>query len=165
MKEAAAYYKPGAGNNFFRLPALRQADDAYSTEISGIKQMLDGTAMELAADWPGCHFKRVVESTVVDAGVVYGDSGKKTNPYKRLDIEQQRLGDYMRQMVQLWLRVRTYVPLDDLLEQTKILGESARTIEKAMRSIIQSTMPKVPAYCGAISVADVMLAGFSHAAR
>ena len=165
MKEAVEYYKPGAGNNFFRLPAWRAADDAFSAEISIIKQLFEGTAMELAAEWPGCHFKQVVESTVVEAGVVHPDSGKKTNPYKRLAIEQQRLGDYMSQMVKLWLRVRVYVELPDLLERTKILGKDAKLVESAMRSSLQSTMPKVPAYCGAISAADIMLAGFSHAAK
>ena len=165
MKAAVEYYKPGAGNNFFRLPAWRVADDAFSAEISIIKQLFDGTDMELEAEWPGCHFKQVVESTVVEAGVVHDDSGKKTNPYKRLAIEQQRLGDYMTQMVKLWLRVRAYVSLGDLLTQTKILSDIARVVEAAMRSSVQATRPKVPAYCGAISAADIMLAGFSHAAK
>ena len=162
MKHAAEYYKPGAGNNFFRLPALKEAADLYSSEISVIKQIFDGTAMELEAEWPGCHFKQVVESTLVDVGVVFTDSGKKT--YKRLAVEQQRLGDYMKRIVKLWLRVRTFMSLEDLLEQTKLLGESARNVERGMMSILQARLPRQPVYCGALSVADVMLAGFTHAA-
>ena len=68
-------------------------------------------------------------------------------------------------MVKLWLRVRSYVALEDLLEQTKLLSETARVVEAAMWSSLQATRPKEPAYCGAILVADIMLAGFSHAAR
>ena len=164
MKHAAEYYKPGAGNSFFRLPALREAADLYSSEISVIKQIFDGTTLELEAEWPGCHFKKVVESALVDVGVVFTDSGKKTSPYKRLAVEQQRLGEYMKRIVKLWLRIRTFMSLEDLLEQTRILGETARSIEKGMISILQARLPKQPVYCGALSVADVMLSGFTHAA-
>lgn len=81
------YYKPGSDNNFFKLLAWREADDdAFSDEIGIIKQLFDGTATNLESDWPGCHFKRVAESTVVEASVVHADSGKKTNPYKRLAV-------------------------------------------------------------------------------
>ena len=120
--------------------------------------------MELSADWPGCAFKRVVESVMIDVGVVHGDSGKRTNPYKRLAIEQARLGEYMKSMVKLWLRVRTFLSLDDLLEQTKTLSITARDVQRAAIATVQAAMPKQPVYCGAISVDDVMLAGFSHAA-
>ena len=162
MKDATQYYKMGAGNNFFRLPVLSEAERIYSSEISLVKQIFDGTTMELDAEWPGCHFKKVAESTMVDVGVVFTDSGKKT--YKRLAVDQLRLGRYMMQIVRLWLRIRTFVSLEDLLEQTRLLGESARLVEKAMIATLQASMPKVPVYCGALSVADIMLAGFTHAA-
>ena len=96
MNEAAGYYKQGAGNSFFRLPAFREADDLFSEEIATLKQIFDGSALELEPAWPGCPFRRLVESTLVDVGVVREDSGKKANPYKRLEVDQQRLGEYMR---------------------------------------------------------------------
>ena len=164
MKEAVKYYKMGAGNSFFRLPAMGEAERIYSSEISLIKQIFEGSSLELDAEWPGCHFKKVVESTLVDVGVVFTDSGKRGNPYKRLDVEQTRLGFYMVKVVKLWLRIRTFLSLDDLMEQTKLLGESARLVEKAMIATLQSSMPKIPVYCGALSVADIMLAGLTHAA-
>ena len=136
-----------------------------STEIATIKQILDGTTLELDADWPGWPFKRVVESVLIDTGVVHGDSGKKTNPYKRLVIVQKRLGEYMKHAVKLWLRIRTFLSLDELLGQTVKLAETAREVEKAAIAIVQASMPKQPVYCGAISVADVMLAELNHAAN
>ena len=37
-------------------------------------------------------------------------------------------------------------------------------MEAAATATLQATMPSQPVYCGALTVADVMLAGFTHAA-
>ena len=164
MKNAAAFYTAGAGNSIFRLPALNDATEKYLTEIDTIKALFGGTCMELDADWPNCTFKQIIESVMIDAGVVHKDSGKKANPYKRLASEQQHLGDYMTQMVKLWLRIRAYISVEDLLAETKVLADTAQVVVTAAESALQQSMTNQPVYCGALSVADVMLAGFTHAA-
>ena len=60
-------------------------------------------------------------------GVVYEDSVKKTNPSKRLEVDHQHLGEYMKRIVRLWLRIRTFLQLDDFDVTVKIDGNVRAT--------------------------------------
>ena len=164
MLHAAAQYAPGAGNNLFRLPAMKAADDIYSEQISLIKEIFDGSQSELSADWPGCAFKDVVQSVFIDSGIVVPESGKKA--MKRPAVQQQRLGQFAQELIPLWLRVRSFVGLhQELLSRTAELAASAKEIADAATATLQKRLPRDPALTGAIAIADIMMAGFEHAAK
>ena len=163
MLEAAALYAPGAGNNLFRLPAMKPAEDLFSEQISLIKQVFDGSEHELSAAWPGCAFKDVIQSVMIDSGIVFPESGKKA--MKRSAVQQKRLANFAHQLIPLWLRVRSFVELDELNARIADLALSAKVIVEASLFALQKQLPRDPVLTGAITVADVMMSGFVHAAK
>ena len=84
MPEAVKEYRIGHGNKIFLLPQIKAAETVYSEEIAVIKQLLDGTDVELGASWPDAYYKEVVQMVLVDVGVVKKTSGKTHNPNRRL---------------------------------------------------------------------------------
>ena len=51
------------------------------------------------------------------------------------------------------------------MQQTNLLGTYAQQVARTSMFALQAQMPHDPVFCGAIAVADVMLAGFTEAAN
>ena len=77
MTEAAQEYKPGKKQLLHRLPQLKEAEELYAQEIATVRQLLDDTDYELSPSWPDMHFKDMLETITVKAGVL---SKETTNP-------------------------------------------------------------------------------------
>ena len=113
----------------------------------------------------GVYFKDVVDQVMIASGVVKQSSGKSHNPNRRLMVEQNALGQYMEKMTNLWLKARAFHDVEPLAEWTEELANRALLIQNAARNTLQLAQPGILVLRGAISVADVMLAGFSHTTK
>ena len=161
MQQAVAQYKPGKNNLLYRLPQMKEAEDMFSREMATVRATLADTDVELSSSWPDASFKDVLEAVTVKAGVLVKES---TNPVRRLYRDQEFIGMYVKTMVYHWLRLRAVYTLSHMKQAMNTLAQRAQTIQKAARNVLQTALPQAVVPFGAVTVADVMLAGFRHAA-
>lgn len=130
-----------------------------------IRQALDATKHELSASWPDAHFRDVLDRLLVKSGVVAKNPNRATNPTRRLAKDQGNLAMFLKAMLAMWLRLWAVFKLDVLKSKTYELAQRAQTIQRAAINSVRVQLPEVPVAIGALSIADVMLAGFTHAAK
>ena len=135
-------------------------EDFYASEIAEVRKLLDGTDFELSASWPDLHFKDMLLSITVTAGVLHKEA---SNPVRRLLRDQVAIGRYAHEMTGIWLRLRAVYPLATLKQMTHTLGQRGQTIQQAARRLLHEALPDASLPFGAITTADVMLAGFRAA--
>ena len=165
MPSTLKRYEAGTRNNIWRIPGMSEADELYSFEIADIKATFEKTGKGLSASWPDLGFRDFLDSVMIKPGVVSPDAGTSHNPLHRLRLEQDRIVEYAKAMVPLWLHIRALTDLEELMKMTAELAQQARTIEGATRNKFQQHMPHYPIFCGALTIADVMLAGFKFHCR
>ena len=163
MPAAAQFYKPGHKSVLWNIPAVVNAKELFSEEITVIKDIFAGSDSELERDWPGMGFREVADSILSAAGVLYKDAARSSNPYRRDAWQETRLESYLRSMIKAWLRVRATVESDAFNEHVGELQAMAKKVSKAAMWAIQRGHNE-PILLGPIVAADVMLAGFTAAA-
>ena len=163
MPAAAEFYKPGHKSVLWNNPAMISAKELFSEEITVIKDLLAGSEWELGRDWPGMGFREVSESVLAGAGVLYKDAARSSNPYRRDAWQEQRLKDYLHQMIKAWLRIRATVEPEAFNSHLTELQNMAKNVSKAAMWAVQQKNDE-PVLVGPIVAADVMLSGFTAAA-
>ena len=160
MPFALEAYKAGKKQLLHRLPQLKEVEDFYSEEIAEVRKLLDGTEFELSASWPDMQFKDMLQCITVTADVLNKES---SGPVRRLLQDQIAIGHYAKEMTGIWLRLRAVFSLTTLKQMTHTLGQRAQTIQQAARRLLHEALPKANLPFGAITAADVMIAGFRSA--
>ena len=135
---------------------FKLAEVEYSEQIASIKEIFDGSTIELPASWPDRYFKDVLKSVLVDTGIVNSEPNKAE--LKRTALHQQQLGEFMQRMVPLWLRVRAVLELSQMDEHVSSLGFIAQIVENATVAVLQKRKPDDPVFCGALCMTDVIFA-------
>ena len=99
MPEAAGFYAPAKSGVLWKLPFMTTMEDYFSNEIQIVKDMLEGSELELERDWPNCGFQDVASQIMIKSGVLHRDADKSRNPYRRDEWEHDQLAEYLREMV------------------------------------------------------------------
>ena len=167
MPFASKFYKPAksAVAVLWNLPFMKQMDVFYSNQIQLVKDVLDGTDAELERDWPYQSFKDVSSDLLLKSGVMHRNADKSKNPYKRDQWENDRLADYMQNMIQCWLQISAVIDTEDLAADMKKLQQTAKKVGLAAMWAVQQENPSTPVWVGPLVPADVMLAGFRAGAK
>ena len=96
MPNAAEFYAPAKTGVLWKLPFMQTMQEYYSDEIQIVKDMFEGSDLELHRDWPGESFQDVVRQILIKSGVLHRNADKSKNPYRRDDWEHDQLYEYLR---------------------------------------------------------------------
>ena len=99
MPNAAQFYAPAKTGVLWKLPFMSSMEDFFSDEIQVVKDMFDGTDLELERDRPNAGFQEVATDALIKSGVLYRDADKSRNPYRRDGWEHDQLSEYLREML------------------------------------------------------------------
>lgn len=80
---------------------------------------------------------------LLKSGVMHHNAGKSKNPYKRDQWQNDRLADYMQNMIQCLLQISAVIDTDDLVEDMKKLQKTAKKVGLAAMWAIQRTRESV----------------------
>ena len=163
MPKAAEFYAPAKTGVLWKLPFMQGMKDYYSDEIQIVKDMFEGTELELHRDWPNAEFQEVARDLLIKSGVMHRDADKSKNPYRRDAWEHDELSEYLREMLSLWLRIRSIIDEDEMSTKLKALHRTAKSIGMAAMWRVQREHRRVPILIGTLVPADIMLAAFRSA--
>ena len=163
MPNAAAFYAPAKSGVLWRLPFMVTMEEFFSEEIQVVKDMFEGSELELDSDWPNMSFQDVASDILIKSGVLHRDADKSKNPYRRDEWEHCQLAEYLRKMLSCWLRIRTVIEPDALEREIKALHRTAKSVGIASMWRIQRAHRRLPILVGPLVPADIMLAGFRAA--
>ena len=135
----------------------------FSDEIQVVKDVFEGTDMELDRDWPCLSFRDVATDILIKSGVMHRDADKSRNPYRRDAWEHSYLAEYLREMLGCWLRIRTVIEPDALSREVKALHRTAKAVGLASMWRVQREHRRVPILLGPLVPADIMLSAFRFA--
>ena len=103
MPTAAEFYAQAKTGVLWKLPFIQGMEDYYSDEIQIVKDMFQGSELELHDEWPQASFQDVATDLFIKSGVLHRDADKSRNPYRRDAWEHEYLGEYLREMLSCWL--------------------------------------------------------------
>ena len=165
MPKSKEFYKPAKAAVLWNLPFMRRLDHFFSDQVQAVKDVLHGTEAELERDWPYSSFRQVSTEILLNSGVLHHDADKSKNCYKRDQWEHDRLDEFMKQMIDCWVRISAVIDTEDLLTEIQYLQKTAKSVAVAATWSVQQQNPSIPIWCGPLVPADIMLAGFRAAAK
>ena len=163
MPNAAEFYAPARSGVLWKLPFMVTMEEFFSNEIQIVKDMFDGSDLELNRDWPGTGFQDVATDVLIKSGVLHRDADKSRNPYRRDAWEHDHIAEYLREMLACWLRIRTMIEPDEFSREIQALHRTAKAVGVAAMWRVQREHRRVPILLGPVVPADIMLAGFRSA--
>ena len=163
MPNAAEFYAPAKSGTLWKLPFMMTMEEFFSDEIQIVKDMFEGSDLELHRDWPNTGFQEVATDILIKSGVLHRDADRSRNPYRRDAWEHDHIAEYLREMLACWLRVRTMIEPDEMSREVQALHRTAKAVGMAATWRVQREHRRVPILRGPVVPADIMLAAFRSA--
>ena len=148
MDKVAEFYRSDKSVVMKKCPEMVAADQMFEEEVQSAKGVFTDSVDELEESFPEASFQDFCKQVLNKAGVLFKDTDRSQNPYRRTAEQQARIGLYVQRMVVLWVRVKASVQSEQFDSIVRTLISVANRVENASRWAVQKVFPKYPVFVG-----------------
>ena len=166
MPEAKLRYKKGKTGSLFVMPMMLKVKSLFEEHVGTMRKEAEKVAMSLPEKWPGWSFYDLAGALLTEAGVIYADSKRgSVKRFFRTADEQQRMCDYMKVTMELWLRAAITLTVPSMRAATQELVKAAKHIGKVVAAYARQREGWQGSPVGPIVASDIIRAALLHAAK